>query len=208
MSSSAPTEPKGDPVRASGARRPPQLPILLGVAAILAVLLIVAAVISLLGQGSPATKGLPPSRLVGQPVPAAMVEHLPLVGKDGSLGVPWGHGHGAVLLFFARWCSVCHAEVHRLAHELGLGDVGTVHVVGLDGDGGPNGASIAAGFVAASGVRFPVALDLNLQVASALVPDGFPATVFVRPSGRVAAVDYGAITTMQLSAGLSQIGHA
>jgi hypothetical protein len=208
MSSSAPTEPQGDQVPPSDARRPPQLPILLGVAAILAVLLIVAAVISLLGQGSPATKGSPPSRLVGQPVPAAMVEHLPLVGGDGSLGVPWGHGHGAVLLFFARWCSVCHAEVHRLAHVLGLGDVGTVHVVGLDGDGGPNGASIAAGFVAASGVRFPVALDLNLQVASALVPDGFPATVFVLPSGRVAAVDYGAITTMQLSAGLSEIGHA
>ncbi len=202
MSSSATTErevPDGHPATAA---RPRHVPVLLAVAAILSVLLIVAGVLALLGQGSPSTKGLPTSSEVG--VRLSHFPHPPLVGAPGRLGTPWGHHHGAVLLFFADWCSVCHGELHRIARELGP-DIGTVHVVGFDGD---TSAGTAASFVASNHVRFPVAWDGELEVASVLARGGFPASVFVSQHGVVKAVDYGAISNMELSAGLSLIGHA
>jgi hypothetical protein len=180
------------------------VPVLLTVGAILSVLLIVAGVLALLGQGSASTKGPSPSRTVGLQLRAQTFPHLELVGRPGTLAAPWGDHHGAVLLFFADWCTVCHGEVHRLAHELGP-DVGTVHVVGFDGD---VSAGAAASFVAANHIRFPVAHDGELEVADALVPDAFPATVFVSATGKVKAVHYGAISNLQLSAGLSMIGRA
>jgi hypothetical protein len=205
MSSSATTEPQegADPSRHSAPRR---LPVLLMVGGILSVLLIVAGVLALLGQGSPSSGGDPTSNLVGKKLPGAIVNGLPLVDAPGRLGVPWGHGHGAVLVFFANWCTVCHTEVPRLGRELGRGDVGTVHVVGIDS--GDTSAAVAARFVTASHVRFPVAFDTQILVAAALVPGGVPAAVFVRANGRVASVQYGALSNLQLSAGLSLIGHA
>ena len=121
---------------------------------------------------------------VGLQLHARTFPRLPLVDAPGTLAAPWGHHHGAVLLFFADWCTVCHGEVHRLARELGP-DVGTVHVVGFDGD---SSSSVAAAFVASNHIRFPVAHDGELEVADALVPAAFPATVFVSATGKVKAV--------------------
>jgi len=172
------------------------------VSAVLAVLLIVAGVLALLGQGSPSTKGTPTSHLVGVRLNARTFPVEPLVGRHGTLRAPWVHHEGAVLLFFAEWCTVCHGEVRRLAHVLGKGDVGGVRIVGYDGDAS---SAAAAGFVASNHVRFPVAHDGSLIVASGLVPAAFPAAVFIGRGGRVTAVDYGALSVMQLSAGLSTI---
>jgi thiol-disulfide isomerase/thioredoxin len=202
MSSSATTEPQADEDASRDGAPPRRLPILLMIGAILSILLIVAGVVALL---TPSPKGTPANSLVGKKLPGAIVDDLSRVGGSGRLGVPWGHGHGAVLLFFADWCTVCHSEVPRLARELGRGDVGTVHVVGLDGD---DAASVAAGFVKSNHVRFPVGYDKGLQVAAALVPGAFPAAVFIRSNGRIASIQYGVISNLQLSAGLSMIGHA
>jgi peroxiredoxin len=204
MSSSATTEAASADDARAAASRPRHVPVLLAVAAILSVLLIVAGVLALLGQGSPSTSGPPVSRTVGLQLRAGTFPRLRLVGAPGRLTAPWGHHHGAVLLFFADWCTVCHGEMRRLATELGS-DIGTVHVVGFDGDAE---ASVAAAFVASNHLRFPVAWDGQLEVADALVPAAFPATVFVSSTGRIKAVHYGVLTNMELSAGLSMIGRA
>lgn len=176
---------------------------MLGVAAILAVLLVVAGILALLGPGP---KEPPPSNLVGVRLHARTFPVEPLVGAHGTLRAPWVHHQGAVLLFFARWCTVCHGEVRQLAHLLGKGDVGGVRVVGYDDD---VSAAVAAGFVGSNHVRFPVAHDVGaggvLILASVLAATGLPAAVFVGRSGRITAVHYGALSVMQLSAGLSTI---
>jgi hypothetical protein len=202
MSSSATTEPNEAADQPTAAGRPRRLPVLLGVAAILSVLLVVAGVLELLGQGNPSTSGPPKSALVGVRLNARTFPTEPLVGATGRLQAPWVHHDGAVLLFFAKWCTVCHGEVHHLARVLGRGIVGGVRIVGYDGDWS---LSSAAGFVAANHIEFPVGHDKGLLIADTLVPGGLPGAVFVGPSGTITAVDYGALSVMQLSAGLSTI---
>jgi AhpC/TSA family len=202
MSSSGTAEPAGADDQRGAANRPRHVPVLLAVGAILSLLLIVVGVLALLGQGSPTTSSPPPSAIVGLQLRARTFPRLPLVGAPGTMAAPWGDHHGAVLLFFADWCAVCHGEVRRLARELGP-DIGTVHVVGFDGD---HSTDAATAFVASNHIRFPVAHDGELEVADALVPAAFPATVFVSATGKIKAVHYGAISNMQLSAGLSMIG--
>lgn len=202
MSSSATTEPKDAADHSRAAGPPRRLPVLLGVAAILSVLLVVAGVLALLGQGSPSTSGPPKSALVGVRLNARTFPTEPLVGATGRLVAPWIHHDGAVLLFFAKWCTVCHGEVHHLARVLGRGIVGGVRIVGYDGDWS---LAAATGFVAANHIKFPVGHDRGLLIADTLVPGGLPGAVFVGPTGRITAVDYGALSVMQLSAGLSTI---
>jgi len=123
----------------------------------------------------------------------------------GRVATPWSDGHPAVVLFFAQWCVLCHREVPTLARVLGRGDLGDVRVMGIDEDAQP---SVAKGFVRTSGVRFPVGLDSFETWASRLVPAGLPGAVFVRANGSIADVEYGAMSVMQLSAGLSTLAHA
>jgi len=177
------------------------VPLVLLAVGVLAVLLIVGGALLLLGQGSPAA-GPPRDALIGR----VLIPFPEMRTVDGARAerAPW-HGHrGAVLLFFADWCAVCHREVPNLARAIGRGDVGGVRIVGLDGDAS---YGMARSFAAANHVRFPVEWDQGLQVADALVPAAFPAAVFVRGTGRVVAVDYGPLSIMQLSAGLSEIVH-
>lgn len=204
MSSSGTTDEPGDRGRVTVAGHRHVGAVLL-VAGTLAVLLIVGGVLALLGQGSTTNSGAPKNRLVGLRLPAASFPRLQLIGAPGRLVVPWVHHHGTVLLFFADWCTVCHGELHQLAPVLGNGRIGTVRVVGIEEDASN---STAARFVAANHVRFLVAHDPSTLLASALVPEGLPSTVFVSPTGKIVAVEYGVITPKQLSAGISRVGRA
>jgi AhpC/TSA family len=197
MSSSATTEPSA---RAGAQRR---VPVVLMVAAILAVLLVIGGVLALLGLTTPSSAP-PTSSMVGVQLTPKSFPRLQMVNEKGRMKIPWGHHHGAVLLFFANWCTVCHGEIHRLAKVLGP-SIGTVHVIGFDGD---ISSGVATSFVANNHIRFPVVHDANLLIADTFVPGGLPGTAFVSANGTVKAVDYGAITNMELSAGLSMIGHA
>jgi len=162
--------------------------------ALLATLLVLTGVISLLQSGP----GQPRNSLVGTKVSAFTI--LPGV-HGGAVRAPWLSHHPAVLLFFADWCSPCHAELPALARSLGAGRIGRTIVIGIDGDRSP---SVALSFVTSSGARFTVAQDANLAVASTLVP-AFPAAVFVTSSGTVAAEHFGVISIAQLRAGAARL---
>jgi peroxiredoxin len=176
-------------VRAGGAR------VALGVAgALLATLLVLTGVLALLSSGASPAR----SSLIGSKVSAFTI--LPGV-NGGAVRAPWLSHHAAVLLFFADWCTPCHAELPALARSLGTGRLGNTVVVGIDGDASP---SAALSFVTESGVRFEVAQDASRAVASSIVPV-FPATVFVTSNGTIAAVHYGVISAVQLRAGAAQL---
>jgi peroxiredoxin len=172
------------PVRTGGTR------IALGVVgALLATLLVVIVALSALDRGT----SHPRNRLIGTRV--AVFTVLPGVNR-GAVRAPWLSHHPAVLLFFADWCTICHAELPALARSLGTGRLGRTVVVGIDGDQSP---SVALSFVASYGIRFAVAQDASRSVASTLVV-AFPAAVFVTSSGRIAAVHYGVISAAQVRA--------
>jgi thiol-disulfide isomerase/thioredoxin len=167
----------------------------LGVAGVVvAMVLVIAGVLALLGRATAA----PQSRLIGAKLSAFTI--LPGV-NGGAVRAPWLSHHSAVLLFFANWCTPCHAELPTLGRALGSGRFGNTIVVGIDADHSP---SVALSFVTASKVRFEVAQDASLAVASTIVPV-FPATVFVTSNGTIAAVHYGVITVAQLRAGVARL---
>jgi thiol-disulfide isomerase/thioredoxin len=204
MSSSATTDDQGGRARPAVAHHRHAGAVLV-LAGVLSVLLIVAGVLLVLDKVSPPPKTAPVSNLVGFRLSAATFPHRRLVDAPGTLVVPWAHHHGTVLLFFANWCPPCHDELHQLGHSLGNGHLGSVRVVGVDGD---ISASVAASFVAANRVRFPVAHDPTSMVASGLQLGGFPAAVLVGPTGKIVAVQHDAMTATQLRAWISKIGRA
>jgi thiol-disulfide isomerase/thioredoxin len=173
-------------------------PVALG-GVVLAVLLIVAGILVLVG-GSTSHK--PSDSLVGTTLHGFSI---PRVNGRGEVASPWSAGHATVVLFFAQWCAPCHREVPALASVIGRGDLGAVRVIGVDEDAQ---LGTARSFVRASGVRFPVGLDHLIELASVLVPGGLPGAVFVRANGKVAAVQYGPMTVLQLSAALSMLGRS
>jgi thiol-disulfide isomerase/thioredoxin len=200
MSSSATTE------ATPGGRASRRVPAILLVAGVLAVLLVVGGVLALVGNGGTPANLSDENALVGQHLQDRAAFTLPTldrVGVAGTVRPGWWRPHGAVLLFFAHWCVPCRAEVPSLARVLGRGDVSGVKIVGFDGDESPG---TAAAFVRSSHVHFEVLHDGGLALAGQLVPQGFPAAVFVQPSGKIVAVDYGALSVIELDAGLSKIG--
>lgn len=196
MSSSDTTKPTGARHRR---RDSDWTPIALIVSGALAVLLIAAGVLGLLGVFTPSSPTAPSNSLVGKVIDGFS---LPGVNESGNLSAPWSDGHATVLLFFGDFCAPCHEELPRLAPLIGRGVLGGVRFVGVDED---ELMSTARSFVKASHVRFPVGLDHFLFLADRLVPAGLPGAVFVDGSGHVVDVQYGALTDEQLSAGLSEL---
>ncbi|HLK45233.1 MAG TPA: TlpA disulfide reductase family protein [Acidimicrobiales bacterium] len=179
------------------------MPLAYVITGLLALLLVFGGVLALLEDttGTPRT-GPQSSRLVGQTLRSFSMER---VGGRGRVLTPWAHHHPTVLVFFAKWCTVCATEVPRLAHDLGDGDVGAVRVLGVDAD---SGLSTAQGFVSSNHVRFPVGLDTADGIAYGLGFSGLPDTVFVAASGKVAAVYSGSLTNGELAQGLAILRRA
>jgi|HubBroStandDraft_5_1064220.scaffolds.fasta_scaffold254331_2 thiol-disulfide isomerase/thioredoxin len=156
-----------------------------------------------LGVGLFSTLGTGAS--TGRPKPggAAPTFSLPRVGGSGQVGTPstgGGDGHPAVLLFFASWCGPCQGEVPALAKTVSRqvkrgGRLSRVVVIGVDSADPINGVS----FVHKSGVSFPVANDLNLEVTNGLYYfTGDPEAVYIYGDGTIAGITYGPTTPSQL----------
>lgn len=127
--------------------------------------------------------------------------HFRLAGLAGSppVAVPGdggGNGRGAVLLFFASWCTPCQAEIpavaavverQRVSHDRLAG----VPVLGIDGS---DPTSSAESFVRRSAVTFPVGVDADYAVTQGQFGfNGLPEAVLVRPDGTIGGIHYGAI---------------
>lgn len=137
----------------------------------------------------------------GDPVPTFS---LPRVGGGPAVGVPadgGGHGHPAVLLFFASWCGPCQAEIPALAatyrHQQATHSPDArVALIGVaDIDQTPT----AVRFLRKSGATFPSAADRTASVTNGLFYfTNLPEAVFVNGNGTVAAVHLGALSAATL----------
>jgi peroxiredoxin len=138
---------------------------------------------------------------VGAPVPAFTAAR---VNGSGTVQLAaGGDGSPTVILFFGRWCSLCHTELPPLAAAVraqasGGGALSQVQVIGVDSeDTLPNAKS----FVHSTGVTFPVAYDPNLTITSgAFYFEGDPHAVFVNGNGTVSRIVGSVLTPAALVA--------
>jgi thiol-disulfide isomerase/thioredoxin len=122
---------------------------------------------------------------------------LPRVNGVGTVGNQIGDGSPTVILFFANWCSICHAETPALAKVVRAqarpgSSLYKIQVVGVD----PlDSAGNAEAFVKGSGVTFPVGLDSDASVmGSQYILRGPPYAIFIGSDGKIMAIKASTLT--------------
>src|SRR5665213_2993576 len=150
----------------------------IGTGTVVAIVLI--GVVSYFTGGHVSTNGNgPTSELVGKTVSSFTLPGL----NGGHVSAPWKSGHDGVLIFFASWCGPCQKEMPEVAAYLRHHNEGSVEVVAVDAK---DQRGAAKGFVAKSGVIFPVAFDQNANVTAGIFNFlNLPETAFVNSHGVV-----------------------
>ena len=171
----------------------------LGIGTVIAVVLIT--IVSVL-TGGKVKSATPPPALVGTTL--SSLSEASLAGP--SISAPWNSHHATVVIFFASWCGPCHSEMPKVANYVSTHAQGNVVVMGIDAT---DVRSSAQAFIRRDHVTFPVAFDPNNAVTTGIFKFGqLPETVFVNASGIVKQVYFGAISTGQLSAGITALRRA
>ncbi len=156
---------------------------------LVAVAAIAALIAGLLGHSSIAGRRAAPS------LPRTL-EHGPRVTLADL------RGHAAAVIFWASWCTDCHAEaaaVERFARSA----EGRGHLVGIDySDGGP-----WRSFLRTYGWSFPVFSDRDGTTLDAYgVSIGLPATVVLDSRGQIVKTSHAIQTVALLRSELAQAG--
>jgi peroxiredoxin len=150
--------------------------------------------------GSPKSSGTPHA---GGPLPSFSGPNLNGPGTVHVSANGGGNGAPTVLLFFGKWCPLCHTELPPLAAEVRQqersgGALSKIHVIGVDSE---DTVANAKSFIHSSGVSFPVAYDQNLGITSGLFYfDGDPHTVFVNGNGTISKIVFGVLSVASFTA--------
>jgi thiol-disulfide isomerase/thioredoxin len=140
---------------------------------------------------------------VSKAVPAFTADRL---NGPGSVQVSSGrsnNGKPTVILFFGKWCQLCHTELPPLAAEIKAqdrsgGKLAGINFVGVDSEDTESGAK---GFIKTAGVTFPVGYDPNLNITSGdFYFVGDPYAVFVNGDGVIRRIHGSTMTPAQLVA--------
>ena len=132
-----------------------------------------------------ATPGLPGPR-VGQPAPPFALPAL----SGGTVSLVAFRGRPVLLNFWATWCPDCRAELGALG-QLQAQEGGRAVVVGVDVQ---QPAEATALFAARAGVRWPVALDAQGQLAAEYGVDYLPTSFFIDAGGVIRRIYTGPLT--------------
>jgi peroxiredoxin len=159
-------------------------------------LLVIALVWIFAGRG--AQPALPPVGEVNKPAP-----DFALPGLDGQ-DVRLSDYRGKVVLvnFWGTWCEPCKEETPALqAAYRNLRDQGLV-IIGIDLANqertGAEGADDVRAFATRYGVTYPIALDVEGEVARAFQIYPIPTSFFIDPSGTIRYVRAGPIDTREI----------
>jgi cytochrome c biogenesis protein CcmG, thiol:disulfide interchange protein DsbE len=173
----------------------------------LAMVVLVAGIVAVLGTRDPATDRQASSPLIGQVAPALAGETL-----DGNtFDIDDHQGRWVVVNYFATWCVPCRVEHPELvafdeAHGGSAGaasgasrDAVLVSVI-YDDD-----TSTTAKFFAEHGGDWPVVIDRDARIATDWGVAGVPETYLVHPSGRVAVKLIGGVTQDGLERAMAEV---
>jgi cytochrome c biogenesis protein CcmG/thiol:disulfide interchange protein DsbE len=135
--------------------------------------------------------------------PVAASFSLPVLGHSGvgssRLSLSSYAGKPLVVNFFASWCEPCKQETPLLA-KFYRTEHGKVALVGLDEN---DAVAKALKFLSAQGVTYPVGWDPNIVAASSYGVNGLPQTFFLDARHRVVYRKFGAVTSADLSKGIT-----
>jgi peroxiredoxin len=129
----------------------------------------------------------------GQPAPD-FVAHDP----DGtSIALRDYQGRPVIINFWATWCAPCRQELRALQTVYEAHKAAGLAVLAVSQDQQDMREAVRA-YCATVGITFPPLLDPDGSVATHYHVFLLPSTVFIRPSGTVAAVHIGAMTPAQI----------
>ena len=160
--------------------------------AVLAILVVLALVIGLSGQGGPGGRlapALPRELLAGAPTTLARL-HATAGGRP------------ALVVFWASWCEPCRHEAPAVEH-FALSSTGQGRVVGVDWS---DEAASARGFIGKYHWSFPNLRDGEGSVGYAYGLTGLPTTFVIGADGRIQQTLRGPQTEQTLGHALGEAG--
>ena len=160
--------------------------------AAVAIVAAAAALIVSIGGGQATKPAAPP--------PARTFSLAQLGHPGGAVSLAAYGGHPVIVNFFASWCTPCQHETPMLARFY-LSMHGRVTVLGIDSN---DQRAAALGFLAKTGVRYPVGFDpYPSATTTSYGVYALPQTFFLNAQHRIVSHIVGPLTMKDLTRGLA-----
>lgn len=137
---------------------------------------------------------LPGQLTVGQPAPTFVAP----TSAGHTVALQDYHGRPIILNFWATWCAPCRQEMAALQAIYAAHQATGLIVLGVSQDA-PDMLETIRAYWTTLGLTFPSLLDPDGAIAQPYHVLLLPSTVFIDPSGRIAAVHLGPMTQTQIA---------